>query len=580
VDYDLLIKNGLVVDGTGAEPRRTSIGIRDGIITAVGELTGEAGSTVDAEGLLVTPGFIDIHTHYDGQAVWSSRINPSSSHGVTTIVTGNCGVGFAPCRPADRDLLVSMMEGVEDIPEAVMTEGLTWDWQSFPEYLNVLAAKPRDIDVACYIPHSAVRVFVMGERGAKREPATEADLERMAAIIREGMDAGAVGFASSRTATDRRSDGAYVPSFESAADELLAAARAVKDSGHGIMQIVPEGGRDGFPIEREFGLLRYLAETTGLQITFTLAQGAIAPDRWQQMLALTDDANDAIGADLLRPQYLPRPIGMIAGFNLTSHPFVHCPSYKAIAHLPLKQRIVELRKPGVRQRIVEETPDDATLPITALARNFAATYPLSDPPNYEPDPEHSIVAQALRKGMSPEEIAYDLMLEDDGQAMLYVAVGNYCYGSLDFLLEFFKRSSTIMGLGDGGAHYGLICDSSYPTFVLSHWVHGRSGERLPLAKAVRAMTAEPAELIGMSDRGLIAVGYKADVNVIDLERLRLLTPELKADLPAGGRRLDQRARGYRWTFVSGVPIIIDDVPTDNLPGRLVRGSATHQPQLA
>jgi N-acyl-D-amino-acid deacylase len=569
--YDLVIRGGLVADGTGAEPRIADVAVKDGVIAAVGKVDGAGREEVDARGLLVTPGFIDLHTHYDGQAIWSQRINPSSSHGVTTVVMGNCGVGFAPCRPQDRDLLCSAMEGVEDIPGVVMREGLTWNWETFPEYLDVVDAQARDIDVAAFVPHSAVRVYAMGERGANREPATDADLEAMGALIQGAIKAGALGFSSSRTAIDRRSDGEYVPSFDAAERELVAAALAVKAAGGGIVQIIPELGLTGLSPDEEFANLQAVAEASGLPITYTLSQGNAYPDHWLRLLELTNAFN-ARGGSLMHPQYFPRPVGMLAGLDLTSNPFVHCPTYKTIAHLPLAERVKAMRRPEIKAKIIAEQPDDALMPLTALTRWFHLMYPISEPPNYEPPAASNVVATAEREGKTPEDVAYDLLLEDEGRNMLLVAISNYRTGSLDHLFQYFDNPNAVMGLGDGGAHYGLICDSSYPTFVLTHWARDRQGRQLTLGQAVKAMTSTPANVVGLRDRGVIAPGYKADLNVIDHAGLTLHAPRIVDDLPAHGRRLDQTATGYRWTFVNGEAIARDDQPTDARPGRLVRGA--------
>jgi N-acyl-D-amino-acid deacylase len=570
--YDLVIRGGMVVDGSGAEPRRADVAVKDGLIAEVGKVDGAGREEIDAAGLIVTPGFIDLHTHYDGQAIWSQRINPSSSHGVTTVVMGNCGVGFAPCRPRDRELLCSAMEGVEDIPGVVMKEGLTWAWETFPEYLDVVDSQARDIDVASFVPHSAVRVYAMGERGANREPATDEDLKAMGEIIKEAVQSGALGFASSRTSIDRRSDGEYVPSFDAAEKEMVAAAMAVKEGGGGVFQLIPELGMTGLTPEQEFSLLRAVGKTSGLPMTYTLAQGRRDPTFWRRMLDLTDAYNREGGA-LMHAQYFPRPVGMLAGLDLTSNPFVDCPTYKTLAHLPLAERVAELKKPEIRARIIAEEPDDALMPLTALTRWFDLMYPISEPPNYEPDPATNVVTRAEREGRTPQEIAYDALLEDDGRAMLLVAISNYAEKSLDHLFAFFDNPHAVMGLGDGGAHYGLICDSSYPTFVLTHWARDRDGRRLTLGQAVQAMTSKPAEVVGLRDRGVIAPGYKADLNVIDHAKLALHAPRIVDDLPAGGRRLDQTATGYRWTIVAGEVIARDDAPTGALPGRLVRGGA-------
>jgi len=569
--YDLIIRGGRVVDGTGAEPRRADVAISHGIIQAVGEVRGNARREIDATGLLVTPGFIDLHTHYDCQAIWSERLNPSSSHGVSTVVLGNCGVGFAPCRPGDRELLCATMEGVEDIPGVVMKEGLSWEWESFPEYLDALAARRRDIDIGVFAPHTPVRVHVMGERGANREPPTATDLEQMGAVIREAVTAGALGFATSRTAVDRRKDGEYIASFNAGEPEIVAAAQAVKDAGGGIIQMIPELGMTGLTPAQEFALMRGVSEAVGLPITYT-----IVPSRnrnrhfWTELLQLSQEHNRRSGAPI-HPQYFARPVGMLASFELTSNPFVNTPAYKTLAHLKLAERVIELRKPEVRARILAEDPDEALLPLTAMTRQYDVMFELSDPPCYEPDPNTSIAARAAREGRPAAEVAYDLLLENDGRGMLLVAFGNYPGDTLDHLFAFFDDPNSVMGLGDGGAHYGLICDSSYPTFVLTHWARDRKGRQLSIGRAVRAMTSHPAGIIGLKDRGMVAPGYKADINIIDHERLTLHAPQIVDDLPGGGRRLDQRATGYRWMIVSGEVITRDDQPTGVLPGRLVRG---------
>jgi len=569
--YDIIIRGGLVVDGTGAEPRLADVAISRGIIQAVGQIDGQGAEEIDAAGLLVTPGFIDLHTHYDGQAIWSQRMNPSSSHGVTTVIMGNCGVGFAPCRPGDRDLLCATMEGVEDIPGAVMKEGLTWDWESFPEYMDVLAAKPHDIDIGVFAPHSPVRVHVMGQRGANREEPNAADLAGMSALIRDAVAAGALGFATSRTAVDRRSDGEAIPSFNAGEPELVAAAQAVKDAGGGLIQMIPELGMTGLTPAQEFALMRGVSNAVGLPITFT-----IVPSRnrnrhfWHELLELTQQHNRSGGA-LIHPQYFPRPVGMMASFELSSNPFVNTPAYKALAHLPLAERVVELRKPEVRARILADDPDEALLPLTAMTRQYDVMFELSEPPCYEPEPGSSIADRAAREGRDPAEVAYDLLLENDGKGMLLVAFGNYPDDTLDHLFAFFDDPNAVMGLGDGGAHYGLICDSSYPTFVLTHWARDRKGRKLSIQQAVRAMTSHPAAIIGFKDRGVIAPGYKADINVIDHASLTLHAPKIVDDLPGGGRRLDQTASGYRYMVVSGEVMTRDDQPTGILPGRLVRG---------
>lgn len=578
--YDLIIRNGTIVDGTGSESFVGDVAVRGGVIAEVGTVTGTAESVIDATGLVVTPGFIDLHTHYDGQAIWSSRLNPSSSHGVTTVLMGNCGVGFAPCRPEDRPLLCITMEGVEDIPGIVMKEGLTWEWETFPEYLDAVEARARDIDVGVLVPHSAVRVYAMGKRGADREPANELDLKAMYDLVRDSVQAGALGFGSTRTFFDRRADGEHVPSFGIDAEELANAARAVRDGGGGLLQILPDLGTFGSTPEECFSLMKVMSEASGQPVTYTMSQINEHPDHWRGLLHLTQAHNKA-GGGLVHPQFFPRPVGMLAGLELTSNPFVYCPSYKAIAHLPLAERVAEMRKPEVKARITGEQPDDTLLPMTAMTRQWKNMYRLGDPPCYEPDPASSVAAMAEREGRSPEDIAYDLLLENDGHALILVAIANYAQGSLSYQMEMMRDPHCVIGLGDGGAHYGLICDSSYPTYMLTHWARDRNGDRLTLEEAVKAMTSTPAGVMGLGDRGILAPGYKADINVIDHAAMTLHAPRIVDDLPANGRRLDQTAVGYRWTFVSGEAIIENDTVTGAFPGRLVRGrqraNVVHEP---
>lgn len=578
--YDLIIRNGTIVDGTGSERFVGDVAVRGGVIAEVGTVTGTAESVIDATGLVVTPGFIDLHTHYDGQAIWSSRLNPSSSHGVTTVLMGNCGVGFAPCRPEDRPLLCITMEGVEDIPGVVMKEGLTWEWETFPEYLDAVEARARDIDVGVLVPHSAVRVYAMGKRGADREPADEQDLKAMYDLVRDSVQAGALGFGSTRTFFDRRADGEHVPSFGIDAEELANAARAVRDGGGGLLQILPDLGTFGSTAEECFSLMKVMSEASGQPVTYTMSQINEHPDHWRGLLHLTQAHNKA-GGGLVHPQFFPRPVGMLAGLELTSNPFVYCPSYKAIAHLPLAERVAEMRKPEVKARITSEQPDDTLLPMTAMTRQWKNMYRLGDPPCYEPDPASSVAAMAEREGRSPEDIAYDMLLENDGHALILVAIANYAQGTLSYQMEMMRDPHCVIGLGDGGAHYGLICDSSYPTYILTHWARDRNGERLTLEEAVKAMTSAPAGVMGLGDRGILAPGYKADINVIDHAAMTLHAPRIVDDLPANGRRLDQTAVGYRWTFVSGEAIVENDNVTGAFPGRLVRGrqraNVIHEP---
>ena len=573
--FDMVIRGGTVVDGIGAEPYAADVAIKDGLIAAVGKIDGSGAEEIDATGLVVTPGFIDLHTHYDGQAIWSERLNPSSGHGVTTVVMGNCGVGFAPCRPSDRDLLVMTMEGVEDIPGVVMAEGLTWEWESFPEFMAALEARRRDIDVAVFAPHSPIRVYVMGDRGANREPATQADLDAMRELTREAVEAGAIGVATSRTLIDRRADGAPVPSFAASTEELVALAQGVREAGGGLVQVLPEFGMDGNPPKVDFEIMRDVATASGQRVTFSMAPGRSekANAFWRELMDMVDGYNASGQGPILHPQFAPRPVGMLASFDLTSNPWADCPSYKALAHLPIEERVKELRKPEIKSRILSETPDEAIIPLTALTRNnYHIMFEVSDKPKYEPEPGQSIKERAEALGVTPEELAYDLLLKDEGRNCLLVAIANYPEDTLDHLWRFYDDPNAVMGLGDGGAHYGLIVDSTYPTFVLQHWARDRQGRRLTLAQAVQAMTSQPAKVMGWQDRGTIAPGKKADINVIDHAAMRMDPPRVVSDLPGGGRRLDQKAHGYRYTLVSGEVIVKDDQPTGKLPGRVVKGA--------
>ncbi|RUP01985.1 MAG: D-aminoacylase [Mycobacterium sp.] len=567
--YDLLIRNGTIVDGLGGEPYVGDIAVQDGLIAAVGALNG-AGATkeIDATGLLVTPGFVDLHTHYDGQAIWSDRLTPSSAHGVTTVVMGNCGVGFAPCRQEDHDVLVDVMAGVEDIPGVVMTDGLPWTWETFPEYLDALESGTRDIDVAAYLPHSPLRVYVMGQRGADREPATPEDLAKMRALATEAIEVGALGFASSRLTIHKTESGAPIPSYDAAREEIEEIARGVVDGGGGLLQFVPDIPAGGYQpvLQTVFDV----AEDVGLPVTFTLVVGNAGDPTWPDAITMIEKANSATDEIRVTAQLLPRPIGLIIGLQLTANPFVLYPSYREIAHLPLAERVAEMRKPEVRAKILADKPG-AGHPILYVAQMWDWIFPLDDNPNYEPDPADSIGARARARGVNPMEEAYDRLLDDDGRAMLLVATSNMEGNSLDTVGKLLHRDDVVLGLGDGGAHYGMICDASYSTYFLTHWARDRSSGRFSVAEAIRELTSVPARIAGLADRGRIAVGFKADLNVIDHAGLRLHKPVITYDLPAGGRRLDQTAEGYVATVVSGEVIAENGVPTSARPGKLVRG---------
>jgi len=573
--YDLIIRNGTIVDGLGGEPCVGDVAVQDGVIVAVGPPMGhENGDTaarvIDATGLLVTPGFVDLHTHYDGQSIWSERLTPSSAHGVTTVVMGNCGVGFAPCRQSDHDVLVDVMAGVEDIPGVVMTDGLPWTWETFPEYLDAIEAGRRDIDVAAYLPHSPLRVYAMGQRGADREPATAADLAKMRALATEAIEAGALGFATSRFTIHKTESGSPIPSYDAAREEIEEIAKGVVDGGGGLLQFVPDIPAGGYQpvLQTVFDV----AEDVGLPVTFTLVVANAGEPTWRDAITMIEKANaNAGGGDAqFTAQLLPRPIGLILGLQLTANPFVLYPSYREIAHLPLAERVAEMRKPEVRARILADKPGQGH-PILYVAQMWDWIYPLGDNPDYEPDPSTSIGARARARGVQPMEEAYDRLLDDDGRAILLVATSNLANNSLDTVGMLLHRDDVVLGLGDGGAHYGMICDASYSTYFLTHWARDRKSGRFSVPEAVRALTSVPARVAGLGDRGRIAVGYKADLNVIDHAALRLHKPVIRHDLPAGGRRLDQTADGYVATIVSGEVIAANGVPTDARPGKLVRG---------
>jgi len=572
-DVDLIVRNGRVVDGTGSEPFDADVAVSGGRIVEVGKVSARGREEIDAQGLVVTPGFVDIHTHYDGQATWSDRLVPSSSHGVTTVVMGNCGVGFAPCRPDQHEMLIGLMEGVEDIPHPVLVDGLPWTWETFPQYLDFLATRRYDMDICAYLPHAPVRVYAMGQRGADREPATKAELEQMAGMVRGAMEAGAMGFSTSRTFFHRSADGKSTPSFEAAEDELMALALALKASGKGAMQLITDFDEP----EQTFALLRRLVQRSGRPLSVSLLEGSYGPMtlRWHDVL---DWAAEATASGLpIKAQVLSRAIGVMLGHELTLNTFYTCASYIKLAQLPFEEKIRELKRPETRARILAESADpDPTIVLGRLAREFDHMFLLGDPPDYEQPLEQCIAARAQRLGVTPEELAYDLMLERDGRNNLYVTLCNYVHGSLDSSLGMMRHAGSVLGLGDGGAHCGTICDGSYPTFMLTHWVRDRTrGERLPLPLVVKWLSHDTAHAVGLEDRGLIAPGYKADLNLFDPDRLHLHAPEVAHDLPSGGRRLVQRADGYAATIVSGAIVHRGGVPTGLLPGRLVRG-----PQLA
>ena len=570
--HDLVIRGATVVDGTaGAQAFRADVAVDDGRITEIGEVRDDAREVIEADGLLVTPGFVDVHTHYDGQVTWDPMLTPSSWHGVTTLLMGNCGVGFAPVTAERREWLIGLMEGVEDIPGTALSEGIRWAWETFPEFLDALDTTELALDVGAQVPHGAVRAYVMGERGARNEPATPDDIAEMARIVAEAIDAGAVGVTTSRTIVHRAVDGEPVPGTFAAEDELFALGRALADVGRGVFELAPAGiqGEDMSAPDKELDWMRRLAKETQRPVTYGFVQHDVAPDDWKRLLDLAGEAADD---DVpLRPQVSGRPIGLLMGLQ-TFHPLNSRPSYAALAGLPLDELVARLRDPEVRARILGEQP--AVEMPAYIAMGFDRIFELGDPPNYEPAPDTSIAARAARAGVDPAEVFYDLLLARDGHELLVRPLLGYSNFTLEPLREMLEHPATVLGIGDGGAHVRAICDASNPTFMLTHWVRDRTrGPRLQLETVIHKMTGNNAALYGLDDRGTIAVGKKADLNVIDLERLRLHSPEFVRDLPGGAGRLVQGASGYRATIVSGETIRRDGHDTGARPGKLVRSGS-------
>ncbi|WP_321490074.1 amidohydrolase family protein [uncultured Hyphomonas sp.] len=567
MSYDVVIRGGTVFDGTGGAPYTADIGIRDGRIEAVGAIDTKGEREIDAANYIVTPGFIDIHTHYDGQVTWENRLAPSSGHGVTTVVMGNCGVGFAPCRPHQRDMLVKLMEGVEDIPEVVMVDGLPWNWESFPDYLNALEDRALDIDIATQVPHSALRIFVMGERAARKEAPTAEDLTQMRALVTEAISEGAFGVTTSRNMMHRTKAGELAPSLYSETDELKALMDGLVDADAGVFQLIPAPDGDA---ESEFSLVRQVAEHGRRPISFTLLDVPNQPGRgWRAVLEGLERAR-ADGLKI-RGQVAPRPVGMFFGLDLSLHPFTAHPSYREIASLPLQERVRIMRDLDFRAKLLSETPDDSNPVTLNLISAFRAAHEWDKTPNYEPKREDRIEYRASAAGQTVNEFAYDLLLKDDGKRLFYLPAANYTEGNLNAVREMLGHPDTVMALADGGAHYGLICDASFPTYYLQRWVRdANEGEQIPLADAIAELTSRPAETIGFTDRGRIAPGLKADLNIIDFDALSLHVPTVNYDLPAGGKRMNQLADGYIATLVSGEITYWQGEQTGVLPGRLVR----------
>jgi N-acyl-D-aspartate/D-glutamate deacylase len=563
--HDLVIRNATLVDGSGGPSRHGDLAIDGETIAAVGEVAGKGRREIDADGAVATPGFVDIHTHYDGQATWDPEITPSSWHGVTTIVMGNCGVGFAPAAPERRAFLIQLMEGVEDIPGTALDEGMTWNWETFPEYLDELASMPRVLDVSALIPHGAVRAYVMGDEAAvHRAEATDDEIARMTKLVAEGLDAGAVGFSTTRTILHRAKDGELAAGTIASRQELLAIGGALAETGKGIFEVAS----DLFDPESEFAWMKEISLESGRPVSFGCLQDDLRPDIWRTYLDLAAKAN-AEGARLV-PQVAGRPACVLMGLESTAHPFMFHKAYQPLAGLPLAERVAKMRDPEIRRAILDEQPQVQGIAAMVMAA-FHKLFPLGDPPDYEPSPDQSVAAIAAREGRTPEEVAYDMMLNNDGHELLYLPILGYTHGNFDVLHEMLTTPGTALGLGDGGAHCGILCDASLPTYMLSHWARDRSrGERLTLEQAVHLQTSQTAQLYGFDDRGVLAPGKLADVNLFDFDGLGLHAPEMVYDLPAGGRRLIQRSRGYLATIKRGKVVREHDEATGERPGQLVR----------
>ncbi len=578
--YDLKILGGTILDGTGKPRFGGDIGVKDGVVVDVGKCEGTARETLNALGALVTPGFTDVHTHYDGQVSWDPDLAPSSLHGVTTCVTGSCGVGFAPCRTTDHQRLIELMEGVEDIPGVALAEGLTWNWESFPEYMDAIDAFPHAIDFAVQVPHDALRVYVLGERAAPGSVATEQDIDRMRALTREALQAGAAGFSTGRTDNHRTARGEATPASEATIPELAGIARAFEGLGHGVLQAVSDFDMSPDRFDEEFSVIEEMARAAdGHPLSISLMQRDQAHTQWTQIIERAEAAR--AGGMNIRLQVAPRPIGVLLGLGATFHPFIGFPAYREIAQLPLAQRVTVMKTPEFKAQLLAQkhervSGDGSSIPPLAdhlLARiDMVAMrlYRLGETPNYEPDPMTCIGVEASNKKISVLECIYDALLEQDGTTLLYFPLYNFTSMNLDVVHTMLTHPLALPGLSDGGAHVGTVCDASFPTTLLSHWGRDRDRGRIELETLVRMQTHDTSRFVGMRDRGTLQPGMRADINVIDFDRLRLHAPRLIHDLPAGGARLMQGADGYVATYVRGVKVAAEGALTGNRPGRLVR----------
>lgn len=565
-EHDLVIRGGSVVDGTGADARTADVAVRDGVVTDVGVVRGSGKRELQAHGALVAPGFVDIHTHYDGQVAWDDRLHPSSWHGVTTVVFGNCGVGFAPVHDTDHERLVQLMEGVEDIPGTALHEGLPWGWNSFPEYLDAIDA-PKDVNFAAQVPHAALRLHVMGERGAQREDATPTDIAEMGRLAAEGIAAGALGFTTSRTTNHKTSTGEFTPTLTAALDEMVGISEAIGAGGTGVLQMVA----DFSDMDAEFAIARAMAKSSGRPLSFTLIESPRSYDYHRALLAHVEKArSDGL---TITGQCAARPIGVLLGFEATLNPFMTNPVWSEVAGLEPMERAKALQEPDRKHRLlaVAEGNGDQDKVGGRLIEKYDIMYELGESPNYEPGPDATVAARAASRGIAPAEMALDILCGSGGTAMLWLPFTNYGKGNLDGTRELLVHPFTVPGLSDGGAHVGTICDGSFPTTLLQHWGRDRAYDRIDLSFLIQRQCRDTARTVGLLDRGVLAPGYRADINVIDFDAVANRQPELAYDLPAGGRRIVQRADGYLHTFVAGEETYRSGEPTEALPGRLIRG---------
>ena len=563
-DFDLIIKNGTLVDGTGSKSKPGNIAIKNGIIAAIGNFSGKANEVIDATNLVVTPGFVDIHTHYDGQAIWDSQLKPSSIHGVTTVVMGNCGVGFAPCKPEDRVKLVELMEGVEDIPAPVMHEGLNWQWETFEEYIKALEKNKLDIDICALLPHAALRVYVMGERAIKHEVATKEDMQTMRKLAKEAVEAGAFGFSTSRTISHKSLKGEYTPTLRAHEDELTAIAMGLSDAGSGFMEIVSDWNEPD--PETEFEVLKRIVKKSGRPVVFSCTQRHDRPHFWEDLMSMARQAQKE-GLPI-RPVVTPRPIGLLLGLNGSQNPFSGTDTYKSISNLPLDRRVIEMRKDEIKSKILSEDPiKGSTFPLINRI-GYTQMYRFGSPPNYNPKPEESIEAMAKENGVTAAELAYEILIENDGNNFIYAPLVNYADHTFGVCKKMLDDKNAIMGLGDGGAHVGFILDAGYPTWLISYWSVKKKA--YSMEETVRRLTSDTANAAGLNDRGLLKVGLKADINIIDWENVGSSDPFMTQDLPAGGKRLMQHTQGYVTTIVSGKVTYKNGEFTKERPGTVVK----------